>query len=86
MDNRRNKQNKYRLNSGWIWVDVKARKPLIFFFFFFFLWGGGGGQLLKQFEVAKINQNKQIKELFLKGQRNTCAEILTFASRMIKVN
>ena len=63
-------------------MDVKARKPLIFFFFC----GGGGGHLVKQFAVAKRNNNKQIKELFLKSQRNTCAEILTFASRMITVN
>ena len=63
-------------------MDVKARKPLIFFFFV----GGGGGHFVKQFAVAKRNKNKQIKELFLKSQRNTCAEILTFASRMITVN
>ena len=63
-------------------MDVKARKPLIFFFF---LWGGGG-HLVKKISVAKINKNKQKKELFLKSQRNTCAEILTFASRMITVN
>ena len=62
-------------------MDVKARKPLIFFFFV-----AGGGHLVKQFAVAKRNKNKQIKELFLKSQRNTCAEILTFASRMITVN
>ena len=61
-------------------MDVKARKPLIFFF----LWGRG--HLVKQFAVAKRNKNKQIKELFLKSQRNNCAEILTFASRMITVN
>ena len=64
-------------------MDVKARKPLIFFFF---VGWGGGGHLVKQFAVAKRNKNKQIKELFLKSQRNTCAEILTFASRMITVN
>ena len=64
-------------------MDVKARKPLIFFFFFV---GGGGGAFVKKFSGAKKKQKKQIKELFLKSQRNTCAEILTFASRMITVN
>ena len=63
-------------------MNVKARKPLIFFFFV----RGGGGHLVKKFSVAKRNKNKQIKELFLKSQRNNCAEILTFASRMITVN
>lgn len=64
-------------------MDVKARKPLLLFFGG---GGGGGGHLVKQFAVAKRNKNKQIKELFLKSQRNTCAKILTFASRMITVN